>query len=198
GLCLGCHNGSAAGVGLRNISSAMGSSPTIHVHRTVMGWSSDFVAANIFTTAMYNEHEMGYKNSQSGTDSVCSSSTYYEAVPGGYRWSVNPGSSPGTAPSSAGSGAYWTAAYRQPQFHQYPCSKCHAPHTSKLPRLMKTNCLDVGSSASTTPKHGSGYSYQTGCGNSTLTSANKPMVCHNLLKVNSAGTSRGWNARTGW
>lgn len=27
--------------------------------------------------------------------------------------------------------------------HAYTCSKCHAPHTSRLPRLMVTNCLDV-------------------------------------------------------
>jgi predicted CxxxxCH...CXXCH cytochrome family protein len=26
--------------------------------------------------------------------------------------------------------------------HSYTCSKCHAPHTSGLPRLMITNCLD--------------------------------------------------------
>ncbi|WP_152609947.1 CxxxxCH/CxxCH domain-containing protein, partial [Geobacter sp. OR-1] len=27
--------------------------------------------------------------------------------------------------------------------HSYTCSKCHAPHVSRLPRLMVTNCLDV-------------------------------------------------------
>ena len=27
--------------------------------------------------------------------------------------------------------------------HAYTCSKCHTPHTSRLPRLMVTNCLDV-------------------------------------------------------
>lgn len=26
--------------------------------------------------------------------------------------------------------------------HNYPCSKCHQPHSSGLPRLMQTNCLD--------------------------------------------------------
>lgn len=26
--------------------------------------------------------------------------------------------------------------------HNYPCSKCHAPHNARLPRLMVTNCLD--------------------------------------------------------
>jgi len=28
-------------------------------------------------------------------------------------------------------------------FHEFPCSKCHSPHMSALPRLMITNCLDV-------------------------------------------------------
>jgi predicted CxxxxCH...CXXCH cytochrome family protein len=27
--------------------------------------------------------------------------------------------------------------------HAYTCSKCHAPHNSRLPRLMVTNCLDM-------------------------------------------------------
>ncbi|HZV81869.1 MAG TPA: hypothetical protein VFF53_06835, partial [Geobacteraceae bacterium] len=26
--------------------------------------------------------------------------------------------------------------------HSYSCSKCHQPHSSGLPRLMQTNCLD--------------------------------------------------------
>jgi hypothetical protein len=26
--------------------------------------------------------------------------------------------------------------------HSYPCSKCHQPHNSGLPRLLQTNCLD--------------------------------------------------------
>lgn len=26
--------------------------------------------------------------------------------------------------------------------HNYPCSKCHAPHNSRLPRLMITDCLE--------------------------------------------------------
>ncbi|MEW6217923.1 MAG: hypothetical protein AB1634_00125 [Thermodesulfobacteriota bacterium] len=28
------------------------------------------------------------------------------------------------------------------QEHTFPCSKCHVPHNSGLPRLMQTNCLD--------------------------------------------------------
>jgi len=32
-------------------------------------------------------------------------------------------------------------------FHNFPCSKCHSPHASRLPRLMITNCLDVNHNA---------------------------------------------------
>lgn len=28
--------------------------------------------------------------------------------------------------------------------HSFPCSKCHQPHNSGLPRLMQTNCLNAG------------------------------------------------------
>ena len=28
-------------------------------------------------------------------------------------------------------------------YHNFPCSKCHTPHASRLPKLMVTNCLDV-------------------------------------------------------
>ena len=27
--------------------------------------------------------------------------------------------------------------------HSFTCSKCHAPHSARLPRLMVTNCLDA-------------------------------------------------------
>jgi hypothetical protein len=29
------------------------------------------------------------------------------------------------------------------EMHSYSCSKCHVPHSSPLPRLMQTNCLDT-------------------------------------------------------
>jgi hypothetical protein len=34
----------------------------------------------------------------------------------------------------------------QSNYHRFPCSKCHTPHASILPRLMISNCLDVGNS----------------------------------------------------
>ena len=34
----------------------------------------------------------------------------------------------------------------QTGYHQFTCSKCHSPHAGRLPRMMRTNCLDNGSS----------------------------------------------------
>jgi hypothetical protein len=31
----------------------------------------------------------------------------------------------------------------QAGYHKFPCSKCHNPHASRLPKLMITNCLDT-------------------------------------------------------
>jgi hypothetical protein len=53
--------------------------------------------------------------------------------------------------------------------HNYPCSKCHTPHNSRLPRLMVTNCLDgmhkgrVGKNPSPITS-GSGSGYGIACG----------------------------------
>jgi len=52
--------------------------------------------------------------------------------------------------------------------HAYTCSKCHAPHTSRLPRLLVTNCLDVrhfGQSTLSSPTIGSTASGTTNPGN---------------------------------
>ncbi|MBI5443232.1 MAG: CxxxxCH/CxxCH domain-containing protein, partial [Deltaproteobacteria bacterium] len=40
-------------------------------------------------------------------------------------------------------GATVNGATLDNQYHKFPCSKCHAPHASQLPRLLLTNCLDV-------------------------------------------------------
>jgi len=45
--------------------------------------------------------------------------------------------------NAAGSPPYVDTTY-----HQFTCSKCHSPHAGRLPRLMRTNCLDNGSDAS--------------------------------------------------
>jgi len=51
-----------------------------------------------------------------------------------YHWGVNLNRT----------GGQFVNNYIQTNYHQFPCSKCHAPHTSRLPRLLRTNCLDTG------------------------------------------------------
>jgi len=64
--------------------------------------------------------------------------------------------------------------------HAYTCAKCHAPHVSRLPRLLTTNCLDVrhfgqrvsGGVISTTASTSvAGNLLQNSAGGSTITSA---------------------------
>lgn len=40
-----------------------------------------------------------------------------------------------------------TSAAAQASYHQFPCSKCHTPHASVLPALMRTNCLNTAKSS---------------------------------------------------
>ncbi|MCM2265743.1 MAG: hypothetical protein NDI73_11195, partial [Desulfuromonadales bacterium] len=55
-----------------------------------------------------------------------------------------PTSPPGAISYPAGAVTTITAgAVYQANFHNFPCSKCHSPHASRLPRLMVTNCLDI-------------------------------------------------------
>jgi len=63
--------------------------------------------------------------------------------------------------------------------HAYTCSKCHAPHTSRLPRLLVTNCLDV--------KHFKQNASSTG----TIPTAAGAAVAGNVtLPVTTGGTGR--------
>jgi predicted CxxxxCH...CXXCH cytochrome family protein len=88
-------------------------------------------------------------------------------------------------------------------YHQFPCSKCHTPHASRLPRLMKTNCLDT--------KHNSwDNNYQLngfGSNNSSRSLSNwtSAQNCHRLAgadptdtRADIAGTGAGWNTVTPW
>ncbi|HEX9861365.1 MAG TPA: hypothetical protein VGB23_09180, partial [Nitrospirota bacterium] len=147
-------------------------------------------------------HSMAYVTTNPTTSSVCSSA--YWRLPGGYRWSVDPGTGvqvtgtgswdAQTLPAISNKGGQTATGFTQSTFHQFPCAKCHSPHATKLPKLMKTNCLDVGTSTSA-PKHGS-YSYQN-CDQSSATLSLKPFVCHNFQKSNTS-SGGGWNIKTGW
>jgi hypothetical protein len=83
--------------------------------------------------------------------------------------------------------------------HSYPCSKCHAPHVTSLPRLMHTNCLDYKHRGRVTSGGwagaGSGYgSYGSGSGSFPRGSGQSGVNCH----PSGAWPDNYWNVKTPW
>jgi len=198
GLCLGCHDTTE----LQGVSSSNGTD-TVKVHNAVKGWGAS--TTNIFKPYQANGHHMAYVGTDAGSWNRCdwnAEGRDPRTLPSGYRWSVNPGTATaltqttGTSSPPPDNGGQTSSTFVQNQFHNFPCSKCHTAHTSKLPRLMKTNCIDVGTSTSN-PKHNTGYSYpQCGYGVSR-TNQEQMMECHNMKKENTT-SGGGWNTITGW
>jgi predicted CxxxxCH...CXXCH cytochrome family protein len=82
--------------------------------------------------------------------------------------------------------------------HSWPCSKCHQPHSSGLPRLMQTNCLDYNhfnqvASGGTADCYTSRSGYPNGKLNS---SCHGDTTCSNSIPVNP--DSQKWNDVTPW
>ncbi len=104
----------------------------------------------------------------------------------------------------------------QQGFHKYPCSKCHNPHAARLPRLMRTNCLDNGSYATGHVNEtladdygpGTDYSDKTVSGSHTPTgTAEYQALVVNLVTTNweaanchsvAGSNAHGWNTLTPW
>lgn len=86
------------------------------------------------------------------------------------------------------------------RYHEFPCSKCHNPHASRLPRLMITNCLDTRHNTwdddKTTPTTVTLSSENRGVPLSNATSAQNCHRLRNSAYANSTGT--GWNRVTPW
>lgn len=79
--------------------------------------------------------------------------------------------------------------------HSWPCAKCHQPHSSGLPKLMMTNCLDY--------KHqglvASGGTYGSYGNNRFPRSSNTSWVCHEADTANGGDwTDQKWNNVTPW
>ncbi|MDH3998515.1 MAG: hypothetical protein OET90_06710, partial [Desulfuromonadales bacterium] len=93
-------------------------------------------------------------------------------------------------------------------FHEFPCSKCHSPHMSALPRLMITNCLDVshntwGDNVGGDPSTWAGYTSMTMTYTaSTLPYASTAANCHRYVKSGDAkqedNNATGGNGEPGW
>ncbi|WP_459943246.1 hypothetical protein, partial [Deferrisoma palaeochoriense] len=127
---------------------------------------------------------------------------------------------------------YWSVNFdtTAPQYpyHKFPCSKCHNPHASRLPKLMITNCLDGihntwDDTFSVDPDWTSGKTYvgssyvdfdwstsglmsasvQAAGKNRELFYARSAQNCHRFVdadedNVMDAGDEPGWNKVTPW
>ena len=93
-------------------------------------------------------------------------------------------------------------------YHQFPCSKCHNPHASRLPRLMITNCLDTKHNSwdQGFQVHGTTDAVNAGRSISNWSSAQN---CHRMggndlgdtrdtAADNTVAGNRGWNKVTPW
>ena len=94
-------------------------------------------------------------------------------------------------------------------FHEFPCSKCHNPHASRLPRLSITNCLDVRhNSWDNAIDPSSGY-WISGGGAGAYTAnhlaySSTAANCHRYVgstdanRETNGSNETGWNATTPW
>ncbi|MBI5190417.1 MAG: thrombospondin type 3 repeat-containing protein, partial [Nitrospirae bacterium] len=215
GLCLQCHAWAKnSGLGLSNVTSANLASGTARrqtrPHETVAGMG--IITADIFirdvypgstNMVQYSMHGMTYNSTDGsgypgpGTPSgvSCTSSSDITSGPDGrmhyYRWGVKSSQS--------------TSGTLQATYHRFPCSKCHTPHVSKLPRLLKTNCLDndnVGVAHTTMSFVTSGTTLPGNFGATLPGALVRGTHCHST-KIGSHNGSNayypgGWNNKTPW
>ncbi|MDF1526276.1 MAG: hypothetical protein P1S59_08420 [bacterium] len=92
----------------------------------------------------------------------------------------------------------------QDNYHNFPCSKCHNPHASRLPRLMITNCLDVSHNTWDDTRIGPPSdlgSAETGVTiDREMSDWSSAVNCHRLDSDGTPGTGSdgGWNRVTPW
>lgn len=238
GLCLGCHPKSV----LINSQSSHGNrraSFVTHAHKTVKGWantSNSPANADIVPNYYINRASTaaGINNAFAGTSNFQNASLsqqflYSNGGTGGFR---------GLDAANVQTGIHiswglWLPKQAdvnasnnvQVQYHNFPCSKCHTPHTSRLPRLLKTNCLDIRQSANVSNNWAGGnlifrqkhtesnnnwlqrlsYTVTNNIPATSATSANllswnpaRATRCHNSPLVKDAVNQTRWNDITPW
>jgi hypothetical protein len=70
--------------------------------------------------------------------------------------------------------------------HAFPCSKCHQPHNSGLPRLMQTSCLESGPSGLRDSVAAPWFVGKNG-GNRVVSQSDKPAVSKKTVKESVVG-----------
>ncbi|MDF1581491.1 MAG: CxxxxCH/CxxCH domain-containing protein, partial [Desulfuromonadales bacterium] len=90
------------------------------------------------------------------------------------------------------------SAGAQANFHQFPCSKCHNPHASELPALMRTNCLNTakaGMEWRMAAESNNCHRVETTGG---YIGAGDPYPGTGYPATHGGATNGGWNAVTPW
>jgi hypothetical protein len=138
GLCEACH--------LFDDTTSAGDLGNYTGHKTVVGidsrsvwnvsWTKMFTRPYMhmkhrydFATEIGGDTKKGFNYLQDCSRGDPKDKAGYHDGECGYHWGVDPE----------------PARSVQDNYHKFSCSKCHTPHASRLPRLMQTNCLDVGS-----------------------------------------------------
>lgn len=231
GLCLSCHPQTKL-LGTKSSHNTRAASFQTRAHRTVKGWGvysslASGRAADIVPNYYINRlsNAAGLTNAYNNTNNIAlAPQALYFPGPTGLRMILGGnGYEPGT-------GFSWGLDYNkqvrqtggstniQVQYHNFPCSKCHTPHQSRLPRLLKTNCLDVRQSidtannwsANNSPlwqlKHSENANnsllvrFAPTANNGNITKVNPAIAvrCHNSPLVTNNTYQTRWNDITPW
>jgi hypothetical protein len=219
GLCEKCHQKA----GYLDAAGGVGSNSWTGHRGAVSGFSGG-TGANIFRvgvirggTGEYTDGYMGYNNQQ-GTRRNTSKPTWVGGMrndkfdANGLTPKISGGqlqNSNSAFPISYNWGSSPTIDDATPDndFHNFPCSKCHNPHASRLPRLMITNCLDVvhntwdDATGSIQPPN-SWADGGAGLNAGQLGYAPTAQNCHRYVDGadgnREAGAEPGWNQVTPW
>lgn len=187
GLCASCHTSATWAGGTTTAMKTYLDTTTFatgwgaSVHNAVSGWS-DGTTNCLNATNQPRMHVLTSANTE--TVRAIQNTTYFSPR-SGYSWASNQ-----------------NVTAIQAGYHAFPCSKCHTPHANSLPKLMVTNCLDVGTTAGSRKAHGTepAYTlptYSTFSGSGVTLSKDAAMHCHNNNKLNTSAGG-GWNKVTGW
>ncbi|PLX91994.1 MAG: hypothetical protein C0621_10445 [Desulfuromonas sp.] len=191
-------------------------------HANVVDGFTDSGAANIFDEALRGGQDLiggpAYMQHQTVTDGdgwLYGLRNVKDAA------GISPGIAGDTTPQYAIIAAvapYDTISYgaassaADPDIHNFPCSKCHNPHASRLPALLITNCLDVkrntwddatGTINAPSAMGQDTYAYM-GYTSGQLAYSTTAANCHRYVKSGDpnqqtgAGTENGWNLTSPW
>ncbi|NIM48289.1 MAG: hypothetical protein GTO22_03370 [Gemmatimonadales bacterium] len=227
GLCITCHPQSNIG----NLTSTTQGGDPAKVHNTVMGWAG--ANTNIFHRGWTVDspwyatpptmHGMNHTSYDGGW-----MTNYGPSGPTGWVWwgsglklgVIDPTAWPSSVaahahkyqwgPDPANQGPNQADDLSETAYHQFPCSKCHTPHVGRLPRLMRTNCLD--NDGTNTINWGGAQVYKNQAGVVLYGNIYRNNACHSTYigeATEATGTDAngmptpapqpgGWNAVTPW